>query len=179
MVVYSFRVLVTGWKGIRMHRLLITGLATLAILPGCGRDNAQQSVGSAPPAEAAEISSKDFGDYVLYFNAMSTDQLEPDIARAYGIARSKNRAMLTVSIIRNTDNGVGTSTAGTVDATAANLTGQIKNLTLRQIQEGEAIYFIGDVAVANGETLVFDISATPMNETQQFSVRFSRQFFAD
>lgn len=163
----------------RAYRLLIAALATLTILSGCEQNSGSQSQGTAPTAEAAETASKDFGDYVLYFNAISTDQLQPEVARAYNIARSKSRAMLNVSIVKNSDNGLGSSVAGAVEVSAANLTGQIKNLTLRQIQEGDAIYYIGDVAIANGETLVFDIKAIPANETTPFTVRFSRQFFSD
>ena len=51
----------------------------------------------------ATESTKDFGEYVLYFNALNTDQLSPDIAREYGIVRSKSRAMLNVSIHRKLD----------------------------------------------------------------------------
>lgn len=162
-----------------MHRVLITVLAALIILFGCGQEPGSQPGTNAPSAEEAQISSKVFGDYVLYFNAISTDQLQPEVARAYNIARSKSRAMLNISIVRNLDNGIGPSVPGTVNVSAANLTGQIKDLTLRQIQEGDAIYYIGDVAVANGETLIFDIDAIPADETTKFSVRFSRQFFSD
>jgi len=78
---------------------------------------------------------------VLHFNAISTDQLSPEVARAYNIVRSKNRALLNVSIIKDVDGGPGVSQAGTVTATAANLTGQIKNLALREIREDAAIYY--------------------------------------
>jgi hypothetical protein len=163
----------------RAHRLLIAASATLIIISGCGQDSGSQPARTAPSAEAAQISSKIFGDYVLYFNAMSTDQLQPEVARAYNIARSKSRAMLNVSIVKTSDGGLGSPVNAKVNVSAANLTGQIKNLTLRQIQEGDAVYYIGDVAVANGETLVFDINAIPENETTPFNVRFSRQFFSD
>ena len=46
---------------------------------------------------------KDIGDHVVHFSAQSTDQLPPEIARAYNIVRSKNRAMLNVSILREPD----------------------------------------------------------------------------
>lgn len=150
------------------------------MLSACSDDPGITTVGtSAPATQPAEISSKDFGDYVLHFNAISTDQLQPEVARAYNIVRSKNRAMLNVSIIKKEDGTTGRSVAGSVSAAAANLTGQVKNLTLRQIQENEAIYYIGDVSVANGETLIFTIDATPINESSRFSVRMQRQFFAD
>jgi hypothetical protein len=163
----------------RTHQLLMAASATFIFLFGCGQDSGSQLPSSTPTAEAPDISSKNFGDYVLYFNAISTDQLQPEVARKYNIARSKNRAMLNVSIVKTSDNGLGSSVPATVNVSAANLTGQIKNLTLRQIQEGDAIYYIGDVAVANSETLIFDINAIPANETTAFNVRFSRQFFSN
>jgi len=150
------------------------------VLSACGDDPAPTSAGTrAPAAEPVEISSKDFGDYVLHFNAISTNQLEPDVARAYNIVRSNNRAMINVSIVKKEEGTTGQSVAGSVSATAANLTGQVKNLTLRQIQENDAIYYIGDVSIANGETLMFTIDATPINESSRFSVRMQRQFFTD
>lgn len=149
-------------------------------LTGCGEDPTTPAIGTGAPAtRPVEASSKDFGDYVLHFNAISTYQLEPEVARAYNIVRSKNRAMLNVSIIKKEEGTTGKSVSGSVNATAANLTGQVKNLTLRQIQENDAIYYIGDVSVANGETLIFTIDATPINESSRFSVRMQRQFFAD
>jgi hypothetical protein len=164
-----------------MHalRILITTLTAALVLTACSDEPSIQTVSSGPAAEPPNTSMKDFGDYVLHFNAISTDALQPEVARAYNITRSKNRAMLNVSIIRKVEGTIGQSVAGSVSATANNLTGQLKNLTLRQVEEGKAIYYIGDVAVANGETLVFNIDATPINETSQFSVRFSRQFYAD
>ena len=102
--------------------------------------------------------------------------LQPNIAKEYGIVRSKNRALLTLSIIKKVEKTPGVSVEGNVSATANNLTAQIKNLTLKQVREGEAIYYIGDIAVANDEVLVFNIEATPVNETDPFKVRFSRRF---
>ena len=52
----------------------------------------------------------------------------------------------------------------------------MKDSKLREIREGEAVYYIADFAVSNGETLVFTIDATPINETSRFSVRFTRTF---
>ena len=60
-----------------------------------------------------------------------------------------------------------------------NLTGQLKNVTMRQIDEGDAIYYIGEVAIANRETLVFDISVTPEGSQIVSDVRFKRQFYTD
>jgi hypothetical protein len=157
----------------------MAAVATSVILSGCGQDGNQLQQRRVPAAEEAHISSKVFGNYELHFNAMSTDLLQPEIARAYNIARSKNRALLTVSILKSNGNLTGQPVSGNVVVSAANLTGQIKNLTLRPIQDGDAIYYVGDTAVANRETLVFDIDAVPDGETEKLTVRFSRQFFSN
>ena len=124
-------------------------------------------------------SSRDFGDYVVHFNALATDQLTPDIAREYGIVRSQNRALLNVSIIRKEEGSVGRAVSGSVAATATNLTGQFKTVAVREIREGDAIYYIGEVAITNAETLIFTVDVTPLNEASRFTVRFQKQFFVD
>lgn len=153
-------------------------LATM-VLAACGGEPDIETFESGPAAVPADASSKDFGDYVLHFNALTTDQLTPEVAKQYNIVRSPNRALLNVSIVRKEEGGIGQSVPGSVSASATNLTGQLKNLKVREAKSSGAVYYIGDVSVADGETLVFNIDATPMNETSRFSVRFTRQFFAD
>jgi hypothetical protein len=146
------------------------------LLAACGGAGDSASVPEAQPAGAT---SADIGDYVVYFSAQSTDQLPPEVARAYNIVRSKNRAMLNVSIIRESDNmPVGAA----VTVKTVNLTGQLKTVTMREIEEpGDvvAIYYIGETPVANRETLIFDISVQPDGESLSSEVRFKRQFYTD
>ena len=74
---------------------------------------------------------------------------------------------------------VGTPVRGAVEVSAANRTGQLKPVTLREITEAEAIYYIGESSVADGETLVYTIDATPADGENPMSVRYMKQFFAD
>jgi hypothetical protein len=70
--------------------------------------------------------------------------------------------------------------AGTVRASAVNLNGQAKNLSLREIREGEAIYYVGDVSISGEEGLVFSIEAQPTGATgAPLAVRFQRQFYGN
>ena len=50
---------------------------------------------------------------------------------------------------------------------------------MRRIDEQDAIYYVGEVGVANRETLIFDISVTPEGASAAADVRFKRQFFTD
>ena len=154
----------------------LVSFSLLGLLVACGGPGDSASI---PQAQPAEDTSADIGDYVVHFSAQTTDQLSPEIARAYNILRSKNRAMLNISIIRKSDD---VSVVATVDVSARNLTGQLKNVTMRKIEEpGEniAIYYIGETPVANRETLVFDIKVTPEGENGASEVRFKREFYID
>lgn len=157
-----------------MHitRILIA-LSLIGLVGACGGPGESADVPEAQPAGAT---STDIGDHVVHFSAQSTDQLPPEVARAYNIVRSKNRAMLNVSVLRKPDNH---SVTASVTVKTVNLTGQLKNITMRQIDEQEAIYYIGEVPVANRETLIFDISVTPEGVDTASDVRFKRQFFTD
>jgi len=153
-------------------RTLIS-LSLLAMIAACGGPGDSAKVPDAQPAGAT---SADIGAHVVHFSAQSTDELPPEIAKAYNILRSKNRAMLNVSVIHKADK---VPVAATVTVKTVNLTGQLKNVTMRQINEQEAIYYIGETAVANRETLVFDITVIPDGEQQPSNVRFKRQFYTD
>ncbi len=151
-------------------------LVTLTIMffvAACGGSGQPPAVPAAQPAAASDA---DIGNHVVHFSAQSTDQLPPEVARAYGIVRSKNRAMLNVSILKE-----GTTDAVTADVTVrtVNLAGQLKNVTMRKIQEGEAIYYIGETGIANRETLIFNISITPEGATDASDVSFTRQFYTN
>lgn len=148
-------------------------VSLFVLLSACGGSGNNAEV---PEAQAAGATSANIGDHVVHFSAQSTDQLPPEVARAYNIVRSKNRAMLNVSVLRASDNK---PVAADVSVKTVNLTGQLKNITMRQIEEQEAIYYIGEVAVANRETLNFDISITPDGVDTASVVRFQRQFFTD
>jgi hypothetical protein len=153
--------------------ILATGLAACEPTNGVDATSAQEGV--LPATEG----SKDFGEYILFFNALNTDQLTPEIAREYGIVRSKSRALLNVSIHRKLDGGRTEAVTGAVSASAINLNGQLMTMTLREIREETAIYYIGELAITNGEVLIYTIDATPSNDPSRFTVRFKKQFFVE
>ena len=152
---------------------IIVTLSFLSLAAGCGGPASDATV---PQAQEAGVSHVDIGDHVVHFSALSTDQLPPEIARAYNIVRSQNRAMLNVSVL---EDGSNTPVTAEVTVKTVNLTGQLKNVTMRMIQEQEAIYYIGETPVANRETLIFDITVKPDGVDKATDVRFKRQFFTN
>lgn len=148
----------------------------LSVISGCNRQSPAQT---APSAQPATDSFQDFGNYSVHYNALRTDSLTPEIARSYGIQRSSNRVMLTVTILhKDTPQAQGKPVDGTVEVSAYNLNGQMKGIDMRRVSEGDAIYYIGEVSISGSEILVFDISATPTGEASPFKVKLQREFFS-
>jgi hypothetical protein len=155
-------------------------ISIFALISACGGPGESANVPEAQPAGATSV---DTGNHIVHFSAQSTDQLPPAVAREYNIVRSKNRAMLNVSVIGKSDSR---PVSAEVTVNTVNLTGQLKNITMREIKEGRedqdeivAIYYIGDTTVANREVLVFDISVRPEGEETVSKLRFKRQFYSD
>ena len=142
------------------------------MLAGCG-GNGERTV---PEAEAAAENSAVFGDYRVFFHAISTDEVPPDVARSVGVVRARNRALLNISVQRIED---GASVEAEVAVKAANLTGQLKPITMRKVEQGEAIYYLGELSVNNRETIIFDISVTPEGSEEAFEVRTKRIYHLD
>lgn len=144
-------------------------------LGGCGNAGQQTTA----PAMPADQTFKEQGDYEVHFNALRTDHLTQEVARSYGIQRSANRVMLTVTILRQAaPNTPRVPVDGTVEVDAYNLNGQLKNLDMRRVSEGEAIYYIGEVTISGTEILVFDIAVKPTGESTPIDVKFKREFHA-
>jgi hypothetical protein len=150
-------------------------LFSLVAIAGCNRTPPAASVAQAQPATQ---SFQDFGDYSLHYNALRTDSLTPEVARSYGIQRSANRVMLTVTMLKKDAQTQGKPVDGTVEVAAYNLNGQMKGIEMRRVSEGDAIYYIGEVSISGVENLVFDISATPTGEAAPLKVKLQREFYA-
>jgi hypothetical protein len=133
---------------------------------------------AASSASFAE-NSQDFGDYVVHFNALNTTYLPPTATHEYGIKRSKNRGMINIAILYKMLGTAGKPVAAAVTANATNLTGQKRDISLREVREGPAIYYIGDFPITNEETLRFNVNVKPEGQKETYEVNFKQQFFTE
>lgn len=120
--------------------------------------------------------SKDIGDAVVYYNAVNTDFFDPNIAKLYGIKRSKNRALLTITVLEKRMGVASKTTKADVEATAINLSNQITDLNMREIADGDAIYYISEFPVSNKETFDFTVNVKPKGGNSHI-VKFRQTFF--
>lgn len=129
--------------------------------------------------QADSANTIESGDYALHFNAVTTDTITPDIARHYGLIRSRNRALLNIVITKKEEGTLGTPVAAEVRAYTTNLLGQQRRLYLREIQEPNAIYYIADFLVRNREQLNFHIDVRPEGTATFIPAAFTQEFFTE
>jgi hypothetical protein len=126
-----------------------------------------------------------FGEYQVHYNALATDDIPPAVATGFGIVRSKNRALLNISVTRKHTSGELPRTQpveAEVAVEASNLTGQVKDIRLRKVvEEGDykATYYIAEINITDGETLIFNVDVRPEGSSDTFNVKFKQQFFTN
>ena len=125
------------------------------------------------PAHAFAERFEQFGDLQVHYNALSTALLEPEVARHYGIVRSRNQGLLTVSLLRD-----GRTVPGAVQATATTLEGSLREVRMRQLREGDAVYYIGTFPVADQDLMSLQITGSA-GGGETFTVRFRQRFFTE
>lgn len=124
--------------------------------------------------------SQDFGDFTVHYNAMRSSMISPEIAKVYGIRRSDSRGLINISVLKNAADHSTTAVKATLTASGRNLTGQTRNIEMREINEGEgAIYYLGELSVRNMETFDFTIVVLPEGQDKPFNVKFRQQFYTE
>ena len=118
------------------------------------------------------------GDYVVHYSAVSAASITPEVARQYGITRSASRGLLNIAVQQKQADGLAHAVPATVTASVTNLNGQRQQLQMREVREGEAIYYLGEPRVEEAASLDFEIEVRPSGSAQPISLRFSQEFFA-
>lgn len=123
----------------------------------------------------AEISQK-FGSLEVHYNALTTDELLPEVARAYKIERSKTRGLVTMSVLRPNKVGALTPVPAKITLYVTNLSQQLATVDMREIKEGTAIYYLGDFRIVAPDTLKFTATVEVAGEPKHDMV-FNQSFY--
>ncbi|MEE8495555.1 MAG: DUF4426 domain-containing protein, partial [Xanthomonadales bacterium] len=124
--------------------------------------------------------AQDFGDYVVHYNALNTNFIPPQVAKGYGIHRSSSRALLNITILKKVMDNPGTPVKASVTVSGTNLTGQRREIGIREIIDTEgAIYYIGELPVHHLETYNFTVEVRLEGEADPLIVKFRQQFYTE
>lgn len=142
-----------------INKLLTVALLTLAVITTANAEN-----------------MKKMDNINVHYIALGSTFLTPEIAKAYGIERSRYKGLVNISVLDNTQKGNPAKTV-IINGKARNDVGQIKSLEFTEVVEGEAVYYLAQVSYSNEETIYFDINIT--DKGQQHNLKFSQKFYVD
>lgn len=130
------------------------------------------------PARGRAEQFEKFGDIVVHYNALSSDQLPPETAKAYGFARSSRKGLLNIAVQKDATPQPQPLSA-TVKASATNLLGQRVDVAVKEIKDGDSIYYLGEFPVAGTDTLHFAVEVTPAGASAPLKLKFSKDYVTD
>jgi len=125
---------------------------------------------------ASAENMKKLGSMNVHYMAIGSTFFTPEIAKAYGITRSRYNGLINISVLDNSQKGNPAKSVSIMGQAKNNL-GQFKSLEFEEVKEGDAIYYLAQVNYANEETIHFDIMINDGKEKQQ--LKFSQTFYVD
>ncbi|WP_281559925.1 DUF4426 domain-containing protein [Thalassomonas sp. RHCl1] len=119
---------------------------------------------------------KKIGNLDVHYMAIGATFLTPEIAKAYGIERSRYNGLVNISVLDNSQKNTPAKTV-VMMGKARNDLGQIKSLEFREVKEGMAVYYLAQIKYSNEETIHFDIDI--IDGTEKHKIKFSQKFYVD
>ena len=114
-----------------------------------------------------------YGALDVHYNIFSSTFLQPETAKAVGLNRSKNQAVLNVSMVKDAK-----GQKGAVTGHFKNLLSQIETLTFTEVDEGDAVYYLAQFAITGQEILRFELQVTD-SEGKTHLLKFTQEVFPD
>lgn len=118
---------------------------------------------------------KKLGNWHVHYIAFGSTFITPEIAKTYGITRSKYKAIINISVLNADKNSKATQVA--IRGKARNLIGNEQQLKFKEIIEGDSIYYIAQIDYSNEERFKFEI--TMQHGNREETLKFAEQFYVD
>lgn len=133
----------------------------------------------ASTAAPGSESPADFEGYDVHYAALPSTFLDAETARQYDLVRSRAVGLLNVSVHRTAGEAAPEPITVQLQGTTTNEVRQVKELSFKRVQEGDAIYYLAQFRYREGKTMVFEFEAAPYGESKTLPVRFSRELYHD
>ncbi len=120
----------------------------------------------------------DQGGYRVHYAAINTIELTPQVARQFGIDRTRNQILLVLNAQQQVD-GRYVPVPATASGTATTLLGHQQALELRPIHEADVHYVIATFTTLDGEFMTIAAEVLPQGSNTTIPIRFKQQFYRD
>ena len=120
--------------------------------------------------------TRDLGRFVVHYTAMPTGALDERVADTYAIERAADMGMLNVAVAKKQPGGKTIPVTATITADVSDHLGNINMLSIREIQDDEAVYYIGEFRIHSRHPLHFTITVSPEGAGPPYVLTFEKQF---
>ncbi|MCG7538799.1 DUF4426 domain-containing protein [Pseudoalteromonas sp. CO348] len=118
---------------------------------------------------------KDLGPWEVHYIAFPSTFVQPTIAKAYGLIRSGNKAIVNISVLA--DKPGKPAVKARVAGSAKNLLGKTVQLEFKEVVEGEAIYYLAQLDYDDEDIFRFDIEISEGKQSRKLT--FSQKFYVE
>ncbi|MFW1677316.1 DUF4426 domain-containing protein [Pontibacter sp. JAM-7] len=118
-----------------------------------------------------------YGDYEIHYNAFNSTFIDPTIAKNAGIQRSKVRALVNVSVLKK-QGDTKVPVAAQISGMATNLISQTQNINFSKLDEGDAIYYLGQFGFSDDMVMRIALDVQPDANVAPYHLEFEQRFFA-
>ncbi len=152
-------------------------LALLGLLGSLGLTACGSSTPVAPPPAQAwtDEGYVTQGPYTLSYQAQPLQDLDPEIAKRYGLQPVPGRGLLTLVLNRQPN---ATPVEAKFAVEVRTLTGALREAPLRRVEEAGAVSYLAEFSAPQRELLVFQVTAQLADGTPM-KASFRREIFAD
>ncbi|MBE0362999.1 hypothetical protein PULV_a0613 [Pseudoalteromonas ulvae UL12] len=119
---------------------------------------------------------KQLGDWEVHYIAFPSTFLQPNIAKHYGLERSKYSGVINISVLDSRHKDKPAQQVEIVGQ-ARNLLGNTVSLDFKEVVEGDAVYYIAPIKFTNEEIYRFNIDLK--QGRQQHTLKFQQKFYVD
>ncbi len=141
-----------------MRQLALFLFACCLALPAVGAEAARQN------------RQEQFGELTVHYNAITSSILQPGIAKATGLLRSKNLGVLNVAVEKD-----GKSFPAAISGVVVGPQGKKENLTFTQVTEQGSVSYVSQFQIPQDATYTFDLSIKAAGDTNRLS--FDQELF--
>ena len=114
-----------------------------------------------------------FGELDVHYSVFNSGFLQPDVAAAAGLTRSKTVGVLNIAALKD-----GKGQAAKVSGTLKNLLGQTSELKFKQVLESGAVYYLAEFPLRQREMLTFSIQVQ-IGDAAPHTLTFNQEVFPD
>lgn len=165
--------LVDSSKCSRIFIAACLSLAVLFISPFAINANAQEDI------------SHRQGRYEVFYSVFNTSFVSPEVARATGIVRAKNKGMINISVVEY-EESTGSNNPMPIPVELQSIEAEVYDLVYRlpiefkEVVEPSARYYLGVFKISNdNEFKKFDVRVLPKGSDKPIEFSFERRLFID